>query len=434
MTQAAPPPALPTGEVMGVLLLGVAQSFLDLHVIPGKELARLTEGVQPEAWYPLPRLSGLFNYLTETYEAPVREGILTRAGRNFMVAWRAGPGREVNGPLDFLRLQGAGAGYRSVVRGPCAEIGDVELEVLDLLAGHAVIRSTAPFPVAFECGIFLGGLCLYEAVIWSNLTLSMSPDGGERRLILDFRLRNPDIDESRLSAALADPDLACLTEAEVREVLWRHRGLMNAREQEASHWAQMSTLFIDTLDRLHAQAAEMTTLATTDSLTGVASRRQILEQGEYTRASCLQKGRTFAVLMIDIDHFKRFNDTHGHRLGDAVLRNFADQASAVLRDGDCLGRVGGEEFLAVLPDTGEEDAILVADRLREYIASHPLLWQARRYAVTVSIGLCTAGAESSLDLLVARADRALYMAKKAGRNRVAALGPLSVADLHRQPA
>ncbi|MBU0689709.1 MAG: GGDEF domain-containing protein [Gammaproteobacteria bacterium] len=163
---------------------------------------------------------------------------------------------------------------------------------------------------------------------------------------------------------------------------------------------------------------EIMLLAMTDSLTGVPNRRALMDQG--ARVLAQRSGRPMSLLMIDVDHFKRINDTYGHPAGDEVLRQAVALMAQRLRGGDVLGRYGGEEFCVIAPDTDAAGALILAEALREIIAITPLQTEAGVVAVTVSIGIaCSAGdGKSALKRLLAEADAALYQAKQAGRNRV----------------
>ncbi len=156
-------------------------------------------------------------------------------------------------------------------------------------------------------------------------------------------------------------------------------------------------------------------LAMRDSLTGAMMRRVLIDASEQELARCRRHGRSMALLMLDIDHFKAINDTHGHQMGDRVLVDFVQRISALLRRPDLLARFGGEEFVLLLPETSEEEAVAVAGRIRAAVE------QPREGlpAITVSIGVTTNRAdEERVDSLLSRADRALYQAKVEGRNRV----------------
>jgi diguanylate cyclase (GGDEF)-like protein len=165
-------------------------------------------------------------------------------------------------------------------------------------------------------------------------------------------------------------------------------------------------------------------LAMEDSLTGVSSRRSFFLQAKQILAQTMRYGRKLSVLMFDLDNFKSVNDRFGHSMGDDILRRVAEAASGVFRSADILARYGGEEFAVLLPETDVEGAREIAERLRRVIAdtSFPpaLPDAAMEIRVSVSVGITELIPEhdSSIDHLLSRADRALYRAKRQGRNRV----------------
>lgn len=173
------------------------------------------------------------------------------------------------------------------------------------------------------------------------------------------------------------------------------------------------------ISELKEKEAALTRLARTDTLTGLANRRYFIEQlaAEIHRWSRI--GHASALLMVDLDWFKRINDTWGHAAGDEVLRHFADVLRRSLRRVDLPGRVGGEEFAILLPGSSAEDALAAAERLRRNIESEPASTTFGPIALTVSIGVTLfIDGDDSPDQPMLRADRALYRAKAAGRNRV----------------
>jgi two-component system cell cycle response regulator len=179
-------------------------------------------------------------------------------------------------------------------------------------------------------------------------------------------------------------------------------------------------------DRLRAALRDGLRLALTDPLTGLANRRAAMARLQDIARD--PGGAGFAVLALDVDRFKRINDRHGHAAGDLVLAEIARRMAACLRREDLLARIGGEEFLAVLPGCGLGRASSVADRLRRAVCERPvpLPGAAGGVRVTVSVGLTTGGTPPRRDAarLLEEADRALYGAKTAGRNRVT-LSPLA---------
>ncbi len=158
-----------------------------------------------------------------------------------------------------------------------------------------------------------------------------------------------------------------------------------------------------------------------DALTGLLNRRSIEDElaAEIERARRLGQG--FAVLMIDADHFKAINDTHGHAAGDRALQHLASLMGAQMRRVDRLGRMGGVEFLMLLPAAARDEGMHLAERLVDCVRGLPLVWNERPLALTVSIGVAEwQGDGDAPHALLARADVALYRAKGAGRDRVAA--------------
>jgi diguanylate cyclase (GGDEF)-like protein/PAS domain S-box-containing protein len=178
--------------------------------------------------------------------------------------------------------------------------------------------------------------------------------------------------------------------------------------------------FVVSRDRTQSKRAEddMKLLATVDALTGAYNRRQaeVLIAAEFSR--CARGALPFAVLMIDIDHFKQVNDRFGHAAGDAVLRALVRECQATLRTIDVVARWGGEEFLLLLPSTSTAQAMIAGERVRAAIEAAATAYRdTAPIRVTVSIGAATLGDEIPAEL-IRRADTALYAAKAAGRNRV----------------
>jgi len=186
------------------------------------------------------------------------------------------------------------------------------------------------------------------------------------------------------------------------------------------------------LHRLHGALADVTArrlaelrlerLANTDELTGLANRRHFLEKVRAEIARSVRFGKALCVGMIDIDDFKKVNDTHGHGVGDEALRHVAETLTGLLRRFDILGRLGGEEFCVLLPETDLRAGLAATGRMVEGLAAAPLNSGELTLRLTVSIGVAQFWPEKTLDVLLREADEALYEAKRAGKNRVHA-GP-----------
>ena len=182
--------------------------------------------------------------------------------------------------------------------------------------------------------------------------------------------------------------------------------------------ADLATV-VDITER-KALEIELQRLATTDSLTGAANRRSFIDQATVEMARSKRHGFPLALVMMDIDHFKRINDTLGHAMGDAAIREVVLACTQLVRKQDLVGRLGGEEFALLLPQTELEPARLLVERLRETIAAIGLQKGGEPVpGLTASFGVTVLRDEDeSVDDLLARADEALYTAKNAGRNRV----------------
>lgn len=175
-------------------------------------------------------------------------------------------------------------------------------------------------------------------------------------------------------------------------------------------------------DNLRALLQTSIELAVVDPLTGLNNRRYLENHLKSLLVTTASRGNPLSLMILDIDHFKGVNDTYGHDAGDEVLRGFAQRVKKAIRTGDILCRLGGEEFIVVLPDTNIELAELIAERVRFAVAQQAFSIErgARAIPVTVSIGIADRGADVEPGAVFKRADVALYRSKHDGRNRVTA--------------
>lgn len=172
---------------------------------------------------------------------------------------------------------------------------------------------------------------------------------------------------------------------------------------------------------------ELRQIANTDGLTGAMTRRKWMEACESEFERSLRYGAPASLILFDIDHFKRINDTHGHPAGDEVLRAVVQRCAETLRDADSLGRVGGEEFAILLPSTDAVGALNLAERLRRQIADTPITVNGVALSVTASFGVSSrTAAIKDVDAWVSVADAMLYQAKAKGRNRCEAKAEATV--------
>jgi two-component system, cell cycle response regulator len=197
---------------------------------------------------------------------------------------------------------------------------------------------------------------------------------------------------------------------------------LRARLEVGRRFVELNNKLMETQKRLEIQAR-------TDVLTGLLNRRAVLERLHEEMARSIRNGNMVGVGLLDIDHFKLVNDSFGHAVGDEVLRQLAVRSAAAVRVYDAFGRVGGEEFLAVLPDSDENQTRIVLERIKRAVCRAPIKAEGHEVEVTVSIG-GAASAGESVDALLHVADDALYLAKSSGRNRVVMAG---TAANRRQP-
>ena len=256
-----------------------------------------------------------------------------------------------------------------------------------------------------------------EAVELIILSLSI-PDGDPLRLVSQWRAAEPYrqlpilllADEGELPRLAKGLDLGAndylIRPVDRNELLARVRSQVRRKRLQ---------------DRLHENYHRSLSLALTDELTGLYNRRYVIAHLEELVARVNNDGATdISLLMFDVDHFKAINDQFGHPGGDDALRQLADRALRGVRSIDLVARLGGEEFVVVMPETNLSAAVTVAERLRQSVAAEPFFIHtaSERQPITISLGVAVAQTGDTVDTLLQRADDALYQAKNAGRNRV----------------
>ena len=222
--------------------------------------------------------------------------------------------------------------------------------------------------------------------------------------------------------AILDKGVASITPQERGQIVNRHIAINVQTALDKTLILKISAVFVLVIGvalywnyKLKQYNAELRRLSQTDLLTDLPNRRHLLEHMESERERARRNGKGFALVMLDIDHFKRINDVYGHQAGDGVLVDFAALIRAHCRASDLPGRWGGEEFLVLCPETTREQAAEIARRIVAAMAGHAFATGAPH---TVSAGVAALQAKDSLDGVLQRADRALYDAKENGRNQV----------------
>ncbi len=179
-------------------------------------------------------------------------------------------------------------------------------------------------------------------------------------------------------------------------------------------------------EQLELMLSRMSDLAMVDELTGLKNRRSFFDDIEPVIAGSRRRGRPVAIAILDLDHFKGINDTHGHAAGDSVLREVARRIGDTLRQEQIVGRIGGEEFVVLLPDTSPQQALVAIERVRRAIGDSPItLGTGLAASITMSGGIAPLPDGMSVPVALQQADKAMYRAKAVGRNRVEVFGEVA---------
>lgn len=226
-------------------------------------------------------------------------------------------------------------------------------------------------------------------------------------------------------------DLKIKNTKSVQEILQEANirlSLMNLDYDQMNKQLIQAKIALEKLTReLEEKNKVLDNLANLDGLTGIYNHRYFQNTLEQEISRATRRETSLALLLIDIDHFKNFNDTYGHQIGDFVLKEFAETLKKNLRNYDTLARYGGEEFAVILPDSTEEEAMLVAEKLRQAVEHKVFADSRSEYRVTASFGIAACAPaiidDFSKSSFINKADEALYEAKDKGRNRVASWAP-----------
>jgi diguanylate cyclase (GGDEF)-like protein len=346
--------------------------------------------------------------LTLMEELAEKERVLLEANRQMEQRLR-----ELSLLFDITRTINSTLELGEVMKTICTRVGETlgfeefAILLLDEPSGKLVVRATYGFPpeeniegLAFSAGEGISG-SVARTGEWLLI-----PDTSKDTRYLHYKGRH-----------LVDGSFLCVPMKLQDKLI----GLYNVLRPRVAAFSEGDIRLLTSLAnyaalalsnaQLHGRIKE---LSATDELTSLANRRHLLERGEVELERAGRFGHAVACLMIDIDHFKRFNDTHGHLRGDAALRAVGDVLRRELRTLDLIARYGGEEFVVLLPQAGKQDGARIGEKLRAAVAGTTF-----DEPLTISVGIAAFPEDSrTLSALLEASDRALFAAKRAGRDRV----------------
>lgn len=419
--------SIPDGQQLGAMLVGLVQSLKNVQVISGEQAAQLVKGVKSDAWYPM---SSFFSVLDEIQHTEIDlDPILFQAGVAFTKDWFAkfNGGTVFPSAKDFIRMQARNGGYSLVHQGDPDEIGWQDLLELDESAGRATVVCVTPYPREFERGVFYCGMLIAGDVDYAHVESIEEPYNcrlSKKTITIQYHLKagkeSDDALDDFLSSVSPSTPIA-LPEHLHEAMTWRLKSVQEQWSNDRLFYEQSSLLLSEAASRVYDLSQKLDRIAHHDELTDSLNRRAVFERTTAILALAMRHRWPVSFIMLDIDHFKSINDTWGHAAGDDTLRKVVIALRQRLRDSDLVGRIGGEEFLIVLPQTDLEGARALAESLRVAVEQcRPLVASEPQIQVTISLGIAVANSPMSdeVDKYVMQADQALYVSKRSGRNRV----------------
>lgn len=283
---------------------------------------------------------------------------------------------------------------------------DPDMSLPQMLWAVAVVLMTSHFVADMKAVVILSGLAMI--VVGANRL-----SGKELAMFAAF--------------SVATYALSLALRAQDSEIAWVAEGLMMVAFclvlvfgplLYRYEMALVERVLLEKNEQLNTALRQIQDLATKDELTGAFNRRHLLDVLQQQKAMADRRDYTFSVCFVDLDFLKKVNDRFGHATGDFVLRGFADVATSILREVDCVARLGGEEFVLVLAGTSERDAQAASMRIAAKLSNLQISAAEPTYRITASMGIAEYRSPEEFQATMERADRALYDAKRTGRNKV----------------
>jgi len=280
---------------------------------------------------------------------------------------------------------------------------------------------------------------LYETFIENGNESSLSRlNSGVKSIIHDLinkiQIENSELDHYTFSLKQLSKEVEDIRDLDgVESLIARLINETHTRAEETESFKCQVDVMAEEVRNLDHKLKRISLDANTDELTGIMNRRAFNEKVNETQKTCTDPSKIFSLVMIDIDHFKRLNDSFGHLTGDKVLKFIASLIQKNIRGGDYVARFGGEEFVIILPNTVQENALCVADNIRAYLSRQKLYDKKANLqlgVLTLSMGVATyVPSSDTLETMLDRADRCLYHAKSNGRNQTVGEAQLALKSM-----
>lgn len=418
-------------QALGAYLMGMIASFENTRILDITGLPFDPASLSSDDWYPFDYALSFGELIDNTL--PASSSLLFWAGVKFMEIWYwQGPGKEIiSSSQDWVLANQAGDGYNSVVKGAVNDVGWTKGLELNLEEGHALIESVMPWCAEYQRGVLFGGFMLFNDASFFNIEIISSkkePTLPFPRTVFKFTFKLAkdyacDTDDAEVSGNGVEYLKNHVSELRLHA---EHKQRIYALREQ--YIQEMECLLKNSISELKKSRNELMDLnrqlsieATTDSLTGLANKRYFYQQVKHALSTAKRRGLELLVFIIDIDHFKEFNDHYGHLEGDKAIVEVADVIKNVFKRGeDICCRFGGEEFICVSMNESEQEVFALAEKIQSEVGKKRITHASSDVSdfLTVSIG-STVGRDSAtnIDKLLVLADRALYQAKSQGRNR-----------------
>ncbi len=411
------------GEVSGLYLQALFAACPHHCLLDLRESGLEEAELDPQGWYPFQQLLNLLSDFRRSF--PQSHSLLFEIGSAFAQLSFHQPlflGQSISTSRDWLYLHEKGESYRSVIRGPKELVGWCRMLSIDEKQGIAVYEDVSPFRGEFVRGIFYGGFIPLNDLDYYHVDVKSSPYPGSDYLFyneirVNFRFRPQSVDLDRLEAIENGKLSSCeITPDELNSLLLRQQLQREYMEHERAFFIATSRLLEQAVSMIEQQRDDLEQIAYRDNLTGLPTLRVIEQHFARITNAAKRNLHQITVLFCDLDRFKEINDTHGHAVGDAVLKEVAQRITHQLRPTDLASRIGGDEFIIVLDRIQyPEDASAIISRIREAVTS-PFYCQEQNLYPGISIGHASFPNDGrDLKTLLVVADHRMYLDKQANK-------------------